>query len=423
MFNFFYDLSLLLISLLALPKILWQWAVQGKYRNSFSERLKGTVPQMPLDAQVIWIHAVSMGETRAVIPFFRLLQKNHPDALIVISSTTETGHAEAQRSMPEAAAHFYLPIDFSWIIKKVMKRIHPKALILCESDFWYQLIAQAKAQGASVMLINGKVSERSCNRFRQFSFFSKRLFDCFDHLCLQSNRFKERFLSMGLDPKKITVTGNLKFDATPKILASDALQTWKKELGIQEKDRVLVIGSTHAPEEEKLIDALQPVWEKFPNLKVLLVPRHPERFAEVAALFKPGQLATYSNRAAQRGDERIVLIDAMGLLNQCYQVAEVAIVAGSFTDTVGGHNIFEPVLLEVPVLFGPHMKTQLDLVDLVLSGQAGLQVSLEELPSVLINWFSDPKTYNRFKQSCTTLKQQVQGSAMRTYEAFKAQIG
>ncbi|MBS0606444.1 MAG: 3-deoxy-D-manno-octulosonic acid transferase [Parachlamydiales bacterium] len=424
MFSFIYDIALLLLAIIALPKMVWQCLAQGKYRKSLSSRLGFRIPTLPKDKKVIWIHAVSMGETRAVIPFFRLVRKGFPDALIVISSTTETGHAEAKRSMPEAAAHFFLPLDFSWIVRRVMKRVHPDALVLCESDFWYHLISQAKSQGASLLLINGKVSERSAKRFQMFRSFSRKLFSPFDHLCVQSERFRDRFAAMGVDPQKITVTGNLKFDATPKTMTPAELETWKGELGIKDKDRVVVIGSSHAPEEEWLLAALDPVWRQIPDLKVLLVPRHPERFAEVATQVKLRGLTicTYSNRQNKIGDERIVLIDAMGLLNTCYQVAEVAIVAGSFIESVGGHNIFEPVLLGVPVLFGPHMHSQLDLEDLVLNSNAGKQVSIDQLPKVLSHLLTDVQAYGAIKQSCQKLAGQVQGSALRTYNMLESRL-
>ncbi len=422
MFSFFYNIALLLLFIVSLPKVLWQWMTLGKYRESLPARLGLTLPEIPPGKKVIWIHAVSMGETRAVIPFFRLVQKEFPDAEIVISSTTETGHAEAKRSMPEAAAHFFLPFDFSWIVRKVMKRVQPQALILCESDFWYHLMAQAKQAGARVLLMNGKVSERSADRFQKVPAFSRRIFSQFDHLCVQSQRYLERFKAIGIPAEKLTVTGNLKFDTIPKTLSPAELQAWKDELGITENDRVVVIGSSHAQEEEWILSALDTVWQQIPELKVLLVPRHPERFGEVAAqLHQRGvTVCTYSERLHKTGDERIVLIDAMGLLNQCYQVAEAAIVAGSFIQTIGGHNIFEPILLGVPVLFGPYMHSQLDLEEIVLHAGAGKQVKIEELPSALSKLLQDPNEKAAMLQACKQLTQEVQGSAARTFQTLKA---
>jgi 3-deoxy-D-manno-octulosonic-acid transferase len=357
-----------------------------------------------------------MGETRAVIPLFRLIRKAYPNAAVIISSTTETGHAEAKRSMPDANAHFFLPLDFSWVIRRIMHQVKPNTLILCESDFWYHLLKIAKEKKVRIVLVNGKVSERSCSRFRKVSFFTKRLFDNFDFLCVQSQRYLERFLSMGIPAKKMHVTGNLKFDAATKKLSIVELQSLKESLGISENNRVLVVGSTHAPEEDWILNALKPVWSKFPNLIVLIVPRHPERFNEVAHLFQEKALAFRRFSQKKKEGQRLVLVDAMGLLNQCYQIADLAIVGGSFVSHVGGHNIFEPVILGVPVLFGPHMFGQIDLKDLILSAQAGKEVPIEKLSEVLLEFLEHPDKLSQYANVCRSLASAVQGAAERAFE-------
>jgi len=392
----------------------------GKYRESLQARLGFSLPPVswPKGAFVIWIHAVSIGETRAVLPLYRLLRKNYPQAVVIVSSTTETGHLEAKRNMQEASAHFFLPLDFSWIIRKVVRHFSPNQLILVESDFWYHLLKEVKAQGGSITLVNGKVSERSMRRFCKSLRITAKIFEPFDALCVQSQRYKERFEKMGVDPQKIHVTGNLKFDAAPVRMGEIEKERWKEELGITLKDRVLAIGSTHAPEEEWLLSALDAVWKEVPTLKVLLIPRHPERFSSVAEHLQARGISTisYSNQNTKTGHERIVLIDAMGLLNHCYQLAEIALVGGSFIHGIGGHNIFEPALLDVPVIFGPHMENQPDLVELILQGNAGLQVTLEQLPSQVLRLLQDPTLLNTLSQSCRTLSREVQGSAQRTLE-------
>ncbi len=421
MFSIFYNVALALLAILSLPKLLWQWCVYGKYRSSLLERLGLKLPDRLPDQQVIWIHAVSMGETRAVIPVYQQLKKQYPDAAIVISSTTETGHAEAKRSMPGASLHFFIPFDFSWIMRRIMAQVHPNALIFVESDFWYHLVSYAKKQGARVMLVNGKVSKRSSERFTHLSFFTRRLFANFDHLCVQSSLHQERFVAMGIEPSKITVTGNLKFDAELKRLSPQELTNWKQQLGIASDDRVITLGSTHAHEEQWLLTALEKVWAQIPHLKVLLVPRHPERFEAVAqmVLERKLSLARYSERALATGSERIVLIDAMGLLTTCYQLSEIGLVGGSFTDKIGGHNVYEPVLLDVPVLFGPHMFGQTDLVDLVLQGHAGKQVSLSELPSTILIWLTNETERQRVIESCQKLVARTAGSLGRTLSILR----
>ncbi len=415
MFSIIYDLGLCLIAILALPKLLWQWLVLGKYRESLSARLGFSLPSFSPKAgqQVIWIHAVSMGETRAVIPLFRLIREAFPNAAIVLSTTTETGHAEAKRSMPEAEAHFFLPLDFSWVIKRLFNRIRPTTLILCESDFWHHLLSIAKKRNVRVALVNGKISERSCNRFRKFPFLSRRIFSHFDILCVQSDLYRDRFLSMGIPSEKLLTTGNLKFDAPAKKMDASQLKPLRDALRIAPADRVLVIGSTHAKEEDWLLGIISSVWEVIPNLKVLLVPRHPERFNEVFQLIKERGFAC--SRYTDMTDEKFVLIDTMGLLNQCYQIADVAIVGGSFVTHVGGHNIFEPVLLNVPVFFGPYMHGQPELKDLILNARAGKELSLEKLPGALIEILQNPQIHSQYVEACKKLAHSVQGSSQRTF--------
>lgn len=416
MFSIFYDLILFVLAILALPKLLWQWFVLGKYRESLRERLGITLPSFfPQKGQrVIWIHAVSMGETRAVIPLFHMIRRAYEDAAIVISTTTETGNAEAKRSMPEADAHFFLPLDFSWIIRKLFNRIRPSTLIMCESDFWYHLLSIAKKRNVNVTLVNGKVSERSCNRFQKFPFFTRRIFSNFDTLCVQSELYRNRFISMGVPPEKLFVTGNLKFDAPVKKMDAAQLQIFRNTLRIAPTDRVLVIGSTHAKEEDGLLSVTSSVWERIPNLKVFLVPRHPERFNEVFQLIK--ERGFQCSRYSDMNDEKLVLIDTMGLLNQCYQIADVAIVGGSFVSHVGGHNIYEPVHLGVPVLFGPHMHSQPELKELILSAHAGRELAIDELPNALIEILDSPQVHSQYANACERLSRSMQGASERTFE-------
>jgi len=413
MIKFIYNFFLLLGGLLMLPKVLWDLVIHGKYRRSFAEKLGWKTPSfsIPERSLSIWIHAVSMGETKAVISLVRTIQQQLPQAAIVFSSTTETGHEEAQRSMPGLAGYFFLPLDFSWVIKKLTRKLNPDILILVESEFWYNLVHSVK----TVALVNGKISERSYNRFKKVPFFARRLFSHFSLVCLQAERYASLFVSLGVDPAKIVVTGNLKFDQP---LPSLDPEKWKKELGITERDRVITIGSTHAPEEEMLLSAIEPLVHTFPTLKILLVPRHPERFNAVADLLaKRGiSFARFSDHKPKTGNERIVLIDAMGILNPCYRLSELAIVGGSFVDHIGGHNIFEPAALGVPVLFGPYMYSQTDLVEIVVSACAGQQVTIEDLPKILPQYLENPPTFMR--EAGLRLAKEVHGSTARTWAAL-----
>lgn len=410
----FYNCLLILMLLLSLPVIIWKMIKYKKYRYNFLERLGLRLPSISLTNPSIWIHAVSLGETKAATPLIKQMQKECPDLQIVFSASTETGLQEAKKNLPQLAYHFLLPIDFSWTMKRLARRINPKLLILVESDFWYNLMSSVK----TVVLINGKVSERSTSRFKCFSFFTNKLFSLFKLLCVQSDLYKERFASLGIPPNKIIPTGNLKFDQViPKI----NLEEGRQKFGLTKEDRVITIGSTHAPEEEELLDALAPLFPKFPHLKILLVARHPERFPSVAALLEkkgiPFARYTDPNFATKAQKSQILFIDTMGLLGSCYQLSEIAIVAGSFGSQLGGHNIFEPTSVGVPVLFGPHMHSQKDLVDLILSSKVGEQVTLSTLPQVVQEFLTTPPTTMR--KAALALASTMQGSTQRTWEHIK----
>lgn len=417
MVKFIYNFCLLALLFFSLPALVWNFFAHRKYRRSFAQKLGFKLPDIsiPQESFRIWIHAVSMGETKAVAPLVRLIEQKNPQATLVFSSTTETGHDEAKRSFPGLAGYFFLPFDFSWVMKRIEKKLKPDLLILVEGEFWYNLVHLAK----TVVLVNGKLSDRSYRRFKKMSFFSKRLFSRFSLLCLQSPRYVSSFVSLGVDPEKIIVTGNLKFDQPfPDI----DIEKWKKELGITEKDRVITIGSTHASEESLLLDAIESLFHTFPTLKILLVPRHPERFDAVAELLKRKGVvfSRFSDHALKKGNGRVILIDTMGILNACYRISELAIVGGSFVSHVGGHNIFEPAALGVPVLFGPHMSSQKDLVETIVAACAGQQVVLQELPHVLLQYLNHPPV--QMRQAGLGLAKEVHGSTERTWEAIKTKI-
>ncbi|HCJ83892.1 MAG: hypothetical protein A2Y28_04560 [Chlamydiae bacterium GWC2_50_10] len=414
-----YNLFLFIFGLFSLPKLLW------KKKNSWKMLKAKLGLELPILSKerttlkpVFWIHAVSLGETRAAIPLVRLIKQKFPKSCLVVSSTTETGFDEAKKSLAEADSRFFLPLDFSSVMRKLVSMVKPDVLILMEGEFWYHLLQEAKTQGAAILLANGKLSEISRERFALFSFFTKRLFSLIDHFCLQSSCHEERFLELGISKEKMTVTGNLKFDTPVQRLTASEKEYWKMELGIGPDDRLLTIGSTHASEEKRLLTALLPLFQEIPHLKVLLVPRHPERFLEVKALLERSEMPflVYSKREEKNFRERVVLMDEMGLLRTCYQLSELALVGGSFIRGIGGHNVFEPIQCGIPVLFGPHMEAQRDFTHLLLQAQAARQLSLEELPRALLELFQNGQLRARMTASGDKLIKCSKGALQRTWE-------
>lgn len=416
-----YEICLFLIGLAAIPSFLYQLIVKGKYRKSLLKRFGSGFPIIKKgERPLVWIHAVSLGETKAVSALAKKMRAELKNPIIVFSTTTETGYVEACRTIT-ADYHVYLPFDFGWVVKPIMRRTAPDVLILCESDFWYNFITSAKAAGAYVALVNGKISTKSTERLKKVPFFAKPLFNAIDMLCVQSNLYRIRFESLGISPDKIIVTGNMKFDGDYSKLPASQLQAWRNELGISPKDPVLVVGSSHHPEEALLLKVMSQVWSQYPNLKVMIVPRHPERFNEVAGILQKNNVSfrRLSQKNADSSSMPVILIDAMGLLRKCYQLADIAIVAGSYTAKVGGHNILEPSWYGVPVIFGPHMHSQPDLLELVREYKAGLQVSIDELPKVLIDLLDHPQECKSLGNAGLKLAEDVHGATGKTWELIR----
>ncbi|MGZ3632861.1 MAG: 3-deoxy-D-manno-octulosonic acid transferase [Parachlamydiaceae bacterium] len=417
-----YEVLLWIFALLSLPKLLYAMLVKNQYRQSLIRRFGVGFPQVSKgNRRLIWVHAVSVGEVKAVANLVKQLKKQPDNPLILVSSITETGHAEAKRAIPEAEYHVYLPFDFYGVIAPIVKRVKPDQVVLCETDFWYHFLRVAKNNGAHISLVNGKLSDKSMERFKSVSFFTKRLFALFDVFCLQSAFYAERFKAIGIPQEKIVVTGNLKFDSRPTMLTQQQKADLMKQLGIREEDRVIVIGSSHDPEEKLLLGAINHLWKEIPSLKVVIVPRHPERFDLVAKLIGETSIpyARYSDlqSSQQPINASIILIDTMGILGKCYQVADVAIVAGSYTSAVGGHNILEPLWFGVPMIYGPCMHTQPDLVEAVSSFNAGIQAPIESVAEALRILLKDGKKVEELRQASSKLITAMYGSTNRSFEA------
>lgn len=407
--KFFYELGLYGLALLSIPKLF-----QKKYRKSWKQRLGIGFPTIKKEGRpLIWIHAVSVGETKAIATVAKKLKERSDHPLILISSITETGHAEAIRSLPFADYHVYLPLDLSRIIRPIVRKLKPNLVIVTETDFWFNFLEEAKRQGAKIALINGKISERSLKRYKRFPSFTRPLFSLFDHFCVQSQHYTKRFLDLGINPDKITVTGNLKLDSTPPFMDLEEEAEWKKSLGITENDLVLTLGSTHAPEEKMLLSCLPSI----PNLKILLIPRHPERFDEVAKILEDQNINYFRlSKKNPTGSEKVILIDAMGMLWKCYQISHVSIVAGSFTPKVGGHNIIEPLFYGSSLIYGPFMHAQPELDEIVQNAKAGLKVDPKDLSQTIQRLLSSPDERHTLNHAALLLIKNLQGSTEATIQ-------
>lgn len=421
MFSWLYPILLTAAAIVYLPKLLYDIAFKKKYRHSLLQRLGIGLPSLPR-GPVIWLHAVSMGETRAAAPLARLLSEKHPGYQLIVSSVTETGHAEARRLLPTAAAHLFLPFDLPWLLKPLLAAVDIKMVIFSESDLWPGFMALCRSKGASLVLVNGKLSERSLRRFLWCPPLRRQITGLLDLCCVQNSIYASRFQQLGVASDLLKITGNLKFDISN---GEEGGSTLPFPLPLSPASPLVVAGSTHRGEEKAIIEALAPLWKTVPDLRVVIVPRHPDRFDEVWDLLQqqpePALRYSQSNKQQETKEWRLLLFDTMGLLPTLYPHASVAIVGGSFVTDVGGHNIIEPCLAGTPVLFGPSMYTQEEMVDLVTTYKAGLQVkNTSQLTTTLQEWLTAPSQLCQLRRQCILLKHTVRGSTADTYHHLSA---
>ncbi|HSX25484.1 MAG TPA: glycosyltransferase N-terminal domain-containing protein, partial [Chlamydiales bacterium] len=268
------------------------------------------------------------------------------------------------------------------------------------------LLSALKQSGCKNILVSGKLSERSAHRFKTFSRFAKKLFSRFDLLCIQNEEHYQRFLPLVPDPTKLHVTGNLKLDIEPQKVDIDL---WRKKVAARLP--IITISCTHDPEEEMLLDALDS-----PNWLIFLVPRHPERFQEIAQLLNRKKIPFTRWSQLNPEGKRVILIDAMGQLPICYSLSRLAIVAGSYIPKIGGHNVLEPCLYGIPAFFGPHMFAQAEFAARVLEAGAGRQVPLQALRQTISNFLNDSQSEAEMKQAANRLILQGRGATSRVLE-------
>lgn len=388
--------------------------VKGKKMPALLQRIGVKLPPV-MQKPLIWIHGVSVGEIKAAQTIYQKLKAACPEYAFFITTTTQTGQEEARRSLPEAEAYAYLPFDFKWLVRLWVKRLQPRFFFLMESDFWPNLLKEIEKSGGKNVLLNGKLSERSARRFRWVSFFARSLFDRFALLCVQNEEYFRRFSPLLSHPDRMHVTGNLKLDLTPQKID---MPFWKERFKGSTRP-LIAISCTHHPEEELLLNALaQGPWTLF------LAPRHPERFKEVEMLLQQKKISyqTWSRllEGASYAEEEVILVDAMGQLPICYSLSRLAIVGGSFIDSVGGHNILEPCLYGIPSFFGPYMFSQKELVQRALQAQAGKQLPLSDLRSQVETFFSQPPLQNQMGLAVKKLMEVSRGSSDRTFHLLKS---
>jgi len=385
-----YSALLAVALLVSLPYWLMQMSRHGKYRAGLRQRL-GMVPERlasPARRPTIWIHAVSVGEVVAVTGLVTELQRRQQQLRIVVSTTTDTGQELARKEFG-AENVFYFPMDFAFAIRPYLRALRPELLVLAETEFWPNVLRLAHASGARVAVINARISDRSWPRYRRFRRLLRKVLENVDLFLAQTEEDGRRLRGIGASPERVQVAGNLKFDAPtppePSIVAS-----LRQGLQAANAGPVLVCGSTVGGEERLLLQAFQNVLARHPRAVMILAPRHPERFMEVAQLLQELRIRFWQ-RSLWSGEPLtggVLLLDTIGELSALYALADIAFVGGSLVPR-GGHNIIEAARHEVAMVVGPCTENFRDIIRLFESQEAIRVASPDELPLVLMELLSN----------------------------------
>lgn len=375
----------------------------GKYREGWAEKFWGRIARRDSRGPCIWFHAVSVGEVNLLAPLLERWERLHPDWDCVISTTTQTGYALAvKRYAPRRV--FYCPFDFTWAVKRVLRRIRPDILVLAELELWPNLIELARERGIKVAVVNGRLSERSFRGYSRVGALARRVLEQIDLIAAQDETYAERFRRLGATTERVQVTGSVKFDGAQTDRENPQTRRLASLAGLQETDFVFLAGSTQDPEERLALGAFLQLADSHPSLKLVIVPRHPERFKDVAQIIDqtltPLRMAwrrrsDLSEAAAATNSPetspRVLLVDAVGELGAWWGTADAAFVGGSLGKR-GGQNMIEPTAYGVPTSFGPNTSNFRDVVQLLLSREAAVVVkSGEELQAFVKRCLSDRK--------------------------------
>ncbi len=350
-----------------------------KYITGLSQRL-GRLPAIPLDDRpLIWLHCVSVGETEAARPLVRALLDRFPFYRLVVSTTTVTGQRIAREAFGlDAAAVFYFPIDWGWTVRRVLRTLQPAAVLIMETELWPHLLRECHRRAIPVALINGRISLTSFERYKLIRPFIRGVLDTFSIALMQSEQDATRIRELGIPGDRVLMPGNLKFDSAESTADETATENLRERFGFDRTKPLLVAASTHAPEEQVVIDAFKQIGNSQTSYqaRLLIAPRHPERFGEVASLLQSSGL-TWSRRSAlpQVEDKNceVVLLDTIGELRAVYPLADVAFVGGSIAPH-GGHNILEPSARGVCVITGAHMHNFAAITKAMLAADAIVQL-------------------------------------------------
>ena len=422
---FIYSVLLSIAFLILLPRFLFDAFRHGKYVAGFRQRLGNVTPAANSNTQLIWIHAVSVGEAQAARPLVRELRTRFPDIALAISTTTRTGQELAHEIFKEdAVTIFYFPFDWRWSVRRVLNAIRPTGVIILETELWPAFFRECSDQKIPVAIVNGRLSGKSFRRYKLVKRFISQVLKSVTLAIMQTQADANRLIELGMEPKNVKVSGSLKFDAGILSASTAATDYFKERFGLGGAP-VIIAASTHAPEERIVLDSFKQILTEVADARLLIAPRHPERFNEVAAVIETTGLSCARRskmESASDATSKVVLLDSIGELQSVYSLATIVFVGGSIART-GGHNILEPAAVGACVVTGGHTHNFQAIVEAFSDAGAVVQLlpmpaagALEELTTTMSALLANPARRAEIGARAKNLVNENRGATQRTVD-------
>ncbi len=394
-------------------RLWWRSLKNPAYRQRWLERFG--IYSQTYSQNVIWFHAVSVGECEALFPLIFLIQTRQPDCSILITTTTPTGSARVKTVLGESVQHVYLPYDLPNVIARFLKTFKPKIAVIVETEIWANLYHACAVEKIPLYLINARLSEKSVRGYQKIPSLVIPALNAITICATQTENDKTRFISIGANPNIVQNLGNIKFDVTVSDAVFSEGRALKNTFFAQRF--ILLAASTHDGEEALLLACYAKLKLKIPELLLAIAPRHPERFATVEALAKNAgfNIITRTSQKFCDNETDVFLIDTLGELKLFYAAADIAFVGGSFVP-IGGHNVLEPAAVGVPVLFGLEMRNFAQIAEKMLLEQAAIQCeNTTELETAVIKLYTQPALRRDLIARAKNFIVQNQGATERIY--------
>jgi len=425
---FLYSFLLTVGFILLLPRFLFQ----PKYAAGLRQRF-GRLPEFVQNGKpVLWLHCVSVGEANAARLLVKEIKKNFPEYRLVVSTTTRTGQKLAKEIFAKDAAFvFYFPFDWKFTVHRVLNKIKPSVVLIMETEIWFNFVREAHKTGVKVFVVNGRLSDKSVSRYAWIPKTMRRVLHHIDLALMQTSTDAKRLLGLGSRNTKVKVTGNIKFDQSFDETESDLTGKLRGRFGVSADAPLIIAASTHAPEERLLLQAFKETWKNSGgNLpRLLIAPRHPERFAEVENLIKESGFE-WAKRSAKESEAdknaEVILLDSIGELRAVYPLAEIVFVGGSLIPH-GGQNILEPAVAEKAIVTGFYTHNFTEIVKEFLAQDALIQLpklSDKEIPARLAEEFSQllrhTEQREKLAKNAFSVMKKNRGATEKTIEYIKS---